>query len=148
MASPPTASGSASDPSVAPEHPLPSTHLYSVEYPGYVKPTSVALAIRHLGGQGSLDSAFRRAASKSGSLLELNLRPDNPFSHPIPGDLVATNSIVLKVVKRRRKKLESDASTSGDAAGTVGEYTAEAVGVVHKTVRFRSAHTFRLCSRS
>lgn len=148
MASPPAASGSAPEPSVSPELPLPSTHFYSVEYPGYVKPTSVPLAIRHLGGQGSLDNAFRRAASKSGSLLELNLRPDNPFSHPIPGDLVATNSIVLKVVKRRRKKPEAGASTSGDAAGTVGEYTTEAVGVVHKTVRFRSAHTFRLRSRS
>ncbi|KAK0206225.1 RNA polymerase III transcription factor IIIC subunit-domain-containing protein [Desarmillaria ectypa] len=113
--------------------PLPSTPFYSVEYPGRVKPTSVPEAIRTLGGQASLDSAFRRAASKAESLVELSLRPDNPFSHPIPGEVVASNAILLKVVKRKKKK-----KTEGTENDFIGEYTTEAVGVIPKTIRFRS----------
>ena len=121
-------------PSEAPERPLPKVPFYSVEYPGYVLPTSIPLAVKNLGGQVSIDSAFKRAASKTESLIELTLRPDQPFAHPIPGDIVATNNILLKVVRRRRKRrvdLEWD-------DGAIGEYTAEAVGIVPKTARFRS----------
>jgi general transcription factor 3C polypeptide 5 (transcription factor C subunit 1) len=121
---------------VAPERHLPTTHLYSVEYPGYVRETSVPYAVQTLGGYLSLEAAFRRNASKQDALLELNLRPENPFSHPVPGDVVPTNNIVLKVVKRKRRRL--------NAAGEediVGEYTTEAVGIVPKTVRFRSKLT-------
>ena len=124
----------ASTSSVAPEHPLPSTILYSIEYPGYVRTESVPYALHTLGGQSRVDTAFRPGASKQESLLELNLRPENPFSHPIPGDVVNTSNIVLKVVKRKRRRL--------NAAGEeeiVGEYTTKAVGTVPKTVRFRSA---------
>jgi general transcription factor 3C polypeptide 5 (transcription factor C subunit 1) len=95
----------------------------------------VPLAVRNLGGQDSLDNAFKRTALRSETLVELNLRPGNPFAHPIPGDVVSTNNIVLKVVKRRRRKLN-------DGDELIGEYTAEAVGVVPKTVRFRSEYDF------
>jgi general transcription factor 3C polypeptide 5 (transcription factor C subunit 1) len=123
-------SGASHGLSEAPEHKLPSTAFYSVEYPGYVKSASVPLAVRNLGGQDSLDNAFKRTASKTEALVELHLRPGNPFAHPIPGDVVATNNILLKVVKRKRRKL-----VDGEH---VGEYTAEVVGVIPKTVRFRS----------
>ncbi|KAK0468020.1 RNA polymerase III transcription factor IIIC subunit-domain-containing protein [Desarmillaria tabescens] len=126
-------SGSASASREAVAYSLPSTPFYSVEYPGRVKPTSVPEAIRSLGGQASLDSAFRRAASKAESLVELSLRPDNPFSHPIPGEVVASNAILLKVVKRKKKE-----KTEGAEDGFIGEYTTEAVGVIPKTIRFRS----------
>ncbi|TFY72093.1 hypothetical protein EVG20_g894 [Dentipellis fragilis] len=114
------------------ELPLPNTLFYSIEYPGYVRPTSVPQVVRMLGGQTSINTAFRRTASKNDALLELNLRPDNPFSHPIPGDITATSNIVLKVVKRKRKP------GSSSPEGLVGEYTAEAIGVIPKTARFRS----------
>ncbi len=114
----------------APLKPLPSTHFYSIEYPGYVQPTSVSLALERLGGQSSVDSAFKRTGGKTASVIELNLRPGNPFSHPIPGEVVATNNVLLKVVKRRRKQKDGQPS--------VGEYTVEAVGVIPKTTRFRS----------
>ena len=91
-------------PEIASGLPLQMNHLYSVEYPGYVKEESVPYAIRTLGGQSSLEAAFRRNASKQDALLELNLRPDDPFSHPVPGDVVSTNNIVLKIVKRRRRR--------------------------------------------
>jgi general transcription factor 3C polypeptide 5 (transcription factor C subunit 1) len=113
----------------APEHPLPSTPFFSIEYPGYVRPTSIPLAINNLGGQSSLNNAFKRTATKTDTLLELSLRPGNPFAHPVPGDAVSTNNVLLRVVKRKRWRVEGD---------MMGEYTAEAVGVVSKTVRFRS----------
>jgi general transcription factor 3C polypeptide 5 (transcription factor C subunit 1) len=118
----------------APAHELPTTHFYSIEYPGYVRPESIGKAIHTLGGQSSIDKAFRRSAPREDSPLELNLRPDNPFSHPLLGDLVPTNNILLRVVKRRLKHPRPD----DDGAQTVGEYTAVAVGVIPKTARFRS----------
>ncbi|KAK0191277.1 RNA polymerase III transcription factor IIIC subunit-domain-containing protein [Armillaria mellea] len=126
-------SGSASTSKEAVALPLPSTPFYSVEYPGRVKPTSVPEAIHTLGGQSSLDSAFRHAVSKAESLVELSFRPDNPFSHPIPGEVVASNAILLKVVKRKKKKKPEDPED-----GNIGEYTTEALGVIPKTIRFRS----------
>ena len=136
-------SSSESTPSQAPEHPLPQTPFYSVEYPGYVRSTSVSLAVNNLGGQTALDSAFRRAASKTDTLLELKLRSGQPFAHSIPGEVVGTNNIVLKIVKKRRKK-----RSEGDLDdGTVGDYKAEAVGVINKTSRFRSKHRHTLTFR-
>ena len=125
----------------APARPLPSTSFYSVEYPGYVQTASVPLAVRNLGGQESLDTAFKRSASRTENLVELHLRPGNPFAHPIPGDVVSTNNILLKIVKRRRRKLN-------DEDEPIGEYTAEAVGVIPKTVRFRSEFMSSLACKS
>lgn len=118
----------------APERLLPQIPFYSIEYPGYVRSTSVPLAISNLGGQSILNNAFRRTASKTDTLLELKLRPGQPFAHPVPGDVVATNNILLKVVKKRRKR-----RADGDMNdGAIGEYTTEAVGIIPKTARFRS----------
>ena len=123
----------------APSRELPTTHFYSIEYPGYVRPESVSKAIDTLGGQSSIERAFRRNAPKEDSLLELNLRPDNPFSHPLPGDLVPTNNILLRVVKRRLKRPPpNDDDHDDDSRTVVGQYTAVAVGVIPKTARFRS----------
>ena len=106
--------------SEARQHPLPQVPFYSVEYPGYVRPSSTHLAISNLGGQSKLDSVFRHATSKPESLLELTLRLNNPFAHHISGEAVVTNNIVFKIVKRRRKN-RSD-----------GEYTVEAeIGRAH-----------------
>ncbi|PPQ95507.1 hypothetical protein CVT26_008535 [Gymnopilus dilepis] len=113
--------------------PLPQVSFYSIEYPGYVSPTSVPTAIRNVGGQAKLDRAFKRTAQKSDTLLELSLRPENPFAHPIPGDVVGANNLLLKVVKRKRKR-----SAENSDAPPIGEYTAEVVGVMSKTARFRS----------
>jgi general transcription factor 3C polypeptide 5 (transcription factor C subunit 1) len=131
-------SDSSPSPTEAPEHPLPSTPLFSVEYPGYVRPASIPLAINNLGGQSSLHNAFKRTATKTDALLELRLRPDNPFAHPVPGDVVGTSNVLLKVVKRKRRRVEGQSEQDVP----VGEYTAEAVGVVSKTVRFRSGSSF------
>ncbi|KAI0773771.1 RNA polymerase III transcription factor IIIC subunit-domain-containing protein [Fomes fomentarius] len=142
IAGPSHTSSSPSAPAPAPERSLPSTHFYSVEYPGYVRTTAAPLAIDRLGGQDAIDSAFRRATGRDRveSLLELRLRPDNPYAHPIPGEVVPTSNIVLKVVKRKRKRRDADPAY---ADGPIGEYTVEAVGVVPKTARFRSMADFQ-----
>ncbi|KAH9998354.1 RNA polymerase III transcription factor IIIC subunit-domain-containing protein [Russula vinacea] len=101
---PAEASTSTESQKCAPTHELPTAHFYSIEYPGYVRPESVSKAIHALGDQSSIDRAFRRSAPREDSLFELNLRPDNPFSHPLLGDLVPTNNILLRVVKRKLKK--------------------------------------------
>jgi len=128
--------------SQAPERPLPQIPFYSIEYPGYVQASSVPLAIRNLGGQAKLDHAFRRSTQKADALLELSMQPENPFSHPIPGDVIGANNLLLKVVKRRRKtRPDADVSGSSTSAdGSMGDYTAEICGIVAKTGRFRSAY--------
>ncbi|KAG8746768.1 tau 95 subunit of transcription factor TFIIIC [Ceratobasidium sp. 414] len=138
--------------------------FYSVEYPGYVQPlpSSTAHAIRTLGGPKSLGRAF----GEGGRILELQLQPDNPFAHPVTGDVVATNKLLVKVVIRRKKKpLETldgtatrtsatgasttdkgkgkEVETSAQGGQSAGTYTAEIVGVIPKTVRFRSMADFQ-----
>ncbi|KAF5363359.1 hypothetical protein D9756_000874 [Leucocoprinus leucothites] len=122
----------------APELPLPQAHYYSVEYPGYIQSESVPTAIRNLGGQSRIDNVFRRNTPRAQVLLELSLRSDSMFSHPIPGDVVGTNNLVLKVTKRRKK-----VQPGQNQGPTIGEYKAEVVGVMSKTVRFRSMVDFQ-----
>lgn len=123
-------------PTDARERPLPTAQFYSVEYPGYVRPTSIHLALRNLGGLPSLEDVFKRGAMKNEALLELNFCPGNPFSHPIPGDIVSTSNILIKVTKRKRHKPGGDHPLQE----VIGEYTAEATGVILKSARFRSPY--------
>ncbi|KAJ7781467.1 RNA polymerase III transcription factor IIIC subunit-domain-containing protein [Mycena metata] len=117
----------------APEFPIPQTPFHSIEYPGYVRNASVPIAVQNLGGQAALAGAFKRSTAKAEGTLELKLRPGNPFAHPVPGDVVPTNNLLLKIVKRKRKD-----RMDADDGSLQGEYTAEIVGSTSKTVRFRS----------
>ena len=118
--------------SVSQERALPQVTFCSVEYPGYVQESSVPFAVQKMGGQSKLDNAFRRSAQRKDALLELSFRSNDPFAHPIPGDVVPANNLLLKVVKRKRRLCTG--------TGVVGEFTAEIVGIVSKTARFRSAY--------
>lgn len=137
----PTPVGTTSSPP-APEIQIPPVRVYSVEYPGYVQPSSVPEAVRRLGGQQALEKAFRKS-NKPDAFLELRYRPDDPFAHPIAGEVVQTNSILLKVVKRRRKRVIGTSTDERDA-GPVGEYTIEPVGLIPGTARFRGEFTGRV----
>ena len=128
-------SSSTTTSSPAPEIQIPPVRVYSVEYPGYVQPTSVPEAVGTLGGQQALEKAFRKS-TKPDAFLELRYRPDNPFAHPIAGEVVQTNSILLKVAKRKRKRV-AGTSTDEQDAGPIGEYTVEPVGLIPGTARFR-----------
>ncbi|QRW02231.1 transcription factor tau subunit sfc1 [Ceratobasidium sp. AG-Ba] len=112
-----------------------------------------------MGGQKALDRAF----GEGGRILELKLQPDNPFAHPITGDVVATNKLLVKVVTRRKKRILGQeagpsiapATTDGSSvdkgkgkeveAGTqsAGTYTTEILGIIPKTIRFRSMADFQ-----
>jgi general transcription factor 3C polypeptide 5 (transcription factor C subunit 1) len=129
--------------SPAPEIKIPPVRIHSVEYPGYVQPTSVSEAVRTLGGHQVLEKAFRKS-TKPDAFLELRYRPDNPFAHPIAGEVVQTNSILLKVIKRRRKRMEGT-FTDEQNAGSIGEYTVEPVGLIPGTARFRGEFTGQVC---
>jgi general transcription factor 3C polypeptide 5 (transcription factor C subunit 1) len=120
----------------APAHPLPSQHFYSIEYPGYVSPESIPIAMHTMGGQTCIDNVFRRVQRNRGrdNVVDLKLRPDNPFCHPVPGEVTSTNNLLLRVVKKKRRVLGS----TGSSFETVGEYTAQIVGIIPKTLRFRS----------
>ncbi|KAF9076381.1 RNA polymerase III transcription factor IIIC subunit-domain-containing protein [Rhodocollybia butyracea] len=124
-------------------NPLPQTHFYSVEYPGYVLSASIPQAIRNLGGPSSLETAFRRGASKSETLVELKLKPQDSFAHPVPGEVVGNKSIVLKVTRRRRKNINFGWDGLPNPNEPIGDFKAEAIGVLQKTVRFRSMADFQ-----
>ena len=82
----------------APERALPQAHFYSIEYPGYVREQAVPQAIQSLGGQHRVDRVFKRTAhSRADALIELALHPDNPFAHPIPGDVVPAPDVGVPV---------------------------------------------------
>jgi len=118
-------------------HPLPPQHFYSVEYPGYISSTSIPDAIETLGGQTSLNNVFRRMRRNEGrdNVVDLKFRPQNPFSHPVPGEVTDTNNLLLRVVKRKLRKVEG---SQGSPEEPEGEYTTQIVGLVPKTLRFRS----------
>ncbi|KAF8525363.1 RNA polymerase III transcription factor IIIC subunit-domain-containing protein [Gautieria morchelliformis] len=130
--------------SEATPYPLPPQHFYSIEYPGYVSPESVPIAVQNLGGQPCIDHAFRRLTRNEGrdNLVDLKFRPENPFSHPVPGDVTSTNNLLLKVVKRKRRRLNPPHGSPDDVE-CVGEYTAEVVGNIPRTLRFRSMADFQ-----
>ncbi|KAF8760040.1 RNA polymerase III transcription factor (TF)IIIC subunit [Rhizoctonia solani] len=115
---------------------------HAIEYPGHISPnsTSINRAITTLGGQKC---------------------PDNPFAHPVTGDVVGTNTLLVKVVTRKKKQV-ARTSEIGDSESTVagssedkgkgkervdeesqGTYTAEVMGIIPKTVRFRSMADFQ-----
>ncbi|CUA67791.1 Transcription factor tau subunit sfc1 [Rhizoctonia solani] len=137
---------------------LPRTKLPTyngIEYPGYISPNpgSINRAIHTLGGQKDIQKSF----AEGGKILELRLQPDNPFAHPVTGDVVGTNKLLVKVVVRRKKQVDN-AEETVDGAGPSGDkgkgkeqlqeegegtYTAEVVGLIPKTVRFRSMADFQ-----
>ncbi|KAF8681358.1 RNA polymerase III transcription factor (TF)IIIC subunit [Rhizoctonia solani] len=136
---------------------LPTYH--AIEYPGYISPNSSSInrAITTLGGQKSVQNAF----ADGGKILELRLQPDNPFAHPVTGDVVGTNTLLVKVVTRRKKQVggtNNPRNNGSNVAGSSeekgkgkeqvdgenqGTYTAEVMGIIPKTVRFRSMADFQ-----
>ena len=87
----------------APLRPLPRTPFYSVEYPGYVSSNAEAVdgALRTLGGQAAVTKVFKHPRAR---ILDLKLRPEDLFAHPIPGESLNTNKILLQVTTRRRRR--------------------------------------------
>lgn len=126
----------------APPLVVPPTSFVSVEYPGPLRSADAhANALRAVGGLKAVTySVNQDQVGPDGVGLELNLRPDEIFSHPITGEAVATNNVLLRVVKRRRKNPRRGPDGT-IVQGEEGVYSVEAVGAIRRTFRFRSAWT-------
>jgi general transcription factor 3C polypeptide 5 (transcription factor C subunit 1) len=72
---------------------------------------------------------IQKAFSRELGALELKFRPNDPLSHCITGEIVESSNLLLKVTRKRRKIPKGD--------GNDEKSTAEVIGVVSKTARFR-----------
>ena len=137
---------------------LPKVPFNSIEFPGPISQdrASLAKALESLGHQKAIDACFNRATR----MLELKYDVHDYWSHPIVGESVPIQRLVLKVTRRRRKIRSSRNSSTDAQHGTrlgagqrahehlvminddskqaaEGVFKAEVVGVVKSTVRFR-----------
>ncbi|KAJ2613153.1 tau 95 subunit of transcription factor TFIIIC [Coemansia sp. RSA 1365] len=120
---------------MADRHALPEHTLLSVEYPGYVVDTDKA--IESIGGSKKL---ARDTTENVGMPIELRYRYNDPTSHPINGEIIPTQNLLVKVTRRvRRPKGKNDTTTREERTNT----TAEVVAIIDKTVRFRKLADFQ-----
>ncbi|KAG1448710.1 hypothetical protein G6F56_008867 [Rhizopus delemar] len=66
---------------------------------------------------------------------EVNLwhRPEDPFSHPIQGELNETSKLLAKITRKiKRNKL------TGEVVETSSDWSVEIIGSVNHVVRFRA----------
>jgi len=145
-----TASGSVSTSKSAPilELPYPLPVFTSIEFPGPVS-TSAGSVEAALDAVGGLQHLNRTLASEEAikRLVELQLGDsDSKIDgiHPVQGEIIPTQNLIIKITKRRRKGAAAAENVLRGEASVVlpgakkGSYTAEVVGLVTKTVRFRS----------
>ena len=118
---------------------LPTRQLLAVEHPCHVRDAD--RAVRMLGGT----RAIGKASLNGTAFLECHLRPNDPLSHPLFGELVRTPAVLLKV--RRRRVRPSGEGGSDDAQRATPTVTAEAVGVVRHSYRFAGLADFQYVSR-
>ncbi|KAB1218180.1 General transcription factor 3C polypeptide 5 [Morella rubra] len=92
---------------------LPSSEAFAVHYPGY--PSSVARAVETLGGA----EGILKARSSQSNKLELRFRPEDPYSHPVFGELRSCDNLLLKISKR--KSSSDDGKVCADVVARVPE---------------------------
>ena len=102
-------------------------NLVSVEFPGKV--VSIEKALETLGGRKELEKL-----ECEGSPVNLRFRPNDPFCHPIIGDFVPTNNLLIKLIKT--VKLDENGNE-------FIETTHEIMGKIIKTCRFKSLADFQ-----
>lgn len=113
--------------------PLPRTTFRSVEYPGPMQHANQIL--RHI-DQEDLDDTFNAPMSDMRQ-LELRYRPENRAAVPVRGNRVASQKVLVKVTKRRRK-----------GKADQGVFTAEVLGNIPQTVRFRSMADYQFTAQA
>ena len=125
----------------APSIPIGHQVFQSVEHPGTIGPSSASLAkaLRTLGPPEDLDGVFNRSLPH----LDLRLRPDDHWAHPIPGERSTTHRLLLKVTRRRRRQQANagdggkDVTSGPSSDRRGGVYKVDIPGSVKQTVRFR-----------
>ncbi|KAG0163938.1 tau 95 subunit of transcription factor TFIIIC [Apophysomyces sp. BC1015] len=106
--------------------PIPKKKFFCVEYPGYVK--NLDRALNTLGGEKALATAITNQKA-----VELRFRHQDPFSHPINGDIVPTANLLVKITRRVKKGRPEEEAT----------YKTDIVGTISKTCRFRGLADFQ-----
>ncbi|KAJ3030025.1 UNVERIFIED_CONTAM: tau 95 subunit of transcription factor TFIIIC [Siphonaria sp. JEL0065] len=116
--------------------PLRNWQFHCVELPGRITSGSSDVAIEALGGMDAIAKAF----SQDLVPLELRMRTNDPFAHPVLGEVIATSNLLLKVSRKRRKK---GSGPHGEHLDSDYKYATEIVGIVTKTGRFRALADFQ-----
>lgn len=102
--------------------------MVCISYPGIVNNLSKALDT--LGGLDDINTRY----SDSNQRLELRWRPEDPYCKSSYGDSSATNNLLLRFKKRKRKR----------ADGTIEyEHKVEIIGTVKVTYRFQGMVDFQ-----
>ncbi|KAI8818977.1 RNA polymerase III transcription factor IIIC subunit-domain-containing protein [Fimicolochytrium jonesii] len=115
----------------APSQTLPSWKFHAVEYPGYVK--NFDNVLKTLGGSEAIEKAFANDLN----VVELRYRPEDPFSHPINGEIIQTSNILLGVTIRRKRKRTGSAAGAQEPVDP-SQITTRFMGTITKTCRFRA----------
>lgn len=116
-----------SKPPTARWRPLPRTTFRSIEYPG---PMQRAHQILKVVDQQDIDECFNANAQDT-QFLEMRYRREERSAIPVRGNRVASQKVLVKVVKRRRR------AVPGQPESNEGVFTADIVGSIPQTVRFR-----------
>ena len=93
--------------------------LVCIEYPGIVE--NVGNMIHTLNGLQAIENTYNNEDNR----LELRFRPDDIYSHPVFGDRIKCNNLVVKFIRRKK--------TDGSY-----EYEAELIGLVETCYQFKS----------
>ncbi|KAJ6690834.1 GENERAL TRANSCRIPTION FACTOR IIIC POLYPEPTIDE 5 [Salix koriyanagi] len=104
---------------------IPSKEGFAVHYPGY--PSSTSRAIQTLGGTESI----LKARSSQSNKLELYFRPEDPYSHPVSGELRSCHSMLLKISRKKK-----DSSSINDAKEESKEFHADIVARIPEAYYF------------
>jgi len=152
MAGPSSSPHSLRDPplastSTAPFRNFPKQALASVEYPGPVSHPSSLLKVV---SQDDIDECFNAPLTEQ-RILEMSYKKEHRYGVPVKGTRVPSQKLLLKIVRRRRKRVDGmevdgDPRRKGkerDRSSAEGVFMAEIVGPVPQTVRFRGGSTAR-----
>ncbi|GBC00423.1 hypothetical protein RclHR1_03850021 [Rhizophagus clarus] len=117
----------------APSKNIPPKQIFVIEYPGYVK--NINRVLHTLGGEKGLKKAINE------DLMELRFRPDDPFCHPINGDVIPTSNLLLKVTRRKKKQNEN--VNYEEEKANLKDVKFDILGIISKTCRFRGMSDYQ-----
>ncbi len=76
--------------------------------------------------------------------MELRFRPDDPFCHPINGDVIPTSNLLLKITKLKKKRKNKDLNHENEEKSNVKEdVNFDILGIISKTCRFRGMSDYQ-----
>ncbi|CAG8505265.1 19403_t:CDS:10 [Rhizophagus irregularis] len=118
----------------APSKNIPPKQIFVIEYPGYIK--NINKVLHTLGSEKGLKKAINE------DLMELRFRPDDPFCHPINGDVIPTSNLLLKVT-RRKKKQNKTVNHEEEKTSVKDDVNFDILGIISKTCRFRGMSDYQ-----